>query len=241
MEVIGNIPTNTSSQQEGVETSSEELSYEKVFLKAINSPSFSEYLAPTWNDGTEESTWMSVNVKNTEEDKVTGMESVEEEDSGYLIFDDKSQSFINITDIVSSELEAYVNLFITAFVGSFREYVESTGAVLTPSLDLELITSTLQGLISEAIRKDASKNSQYCKKVIKWLASKRNSSHYSDEDAPSALKSIEQEQKQQLSSQISSVSDVCDEYMKFAPGPWRECTLIEAVKGACACACAGHV
>lgn len=217
---------------------------EKAFTNNINSPSFSSYLAPEWNEVTEvemdesvevtgEDTWRTARTASIEsmEEKEEDMEEVGTE---YVIFDDKSQCYISIKELVSSELEAYVNKYITAFMESFKEYyIESTDSAELLGLDFELVTRKLLALISEAIRKDAFRNSQYCKKLIKWLSSKSNAS-LGEEASTGPLMTHGQGHEglgQELSNLISSVNELCDEYMKFAPGPWRECCLIEAFKG----------
>jgi hypothetical protein len=196
-----------------------DFSFEKCFANTISSSSFSEYLAPAWN----------------EEHECGNTQQHADDETGYVIYDDKSQSFISITELVTYELESYVNMYTSAFVDSFRAYLNSQDAdPHSLSSDFEPVTSQLQTLISEAIRADAIKNSQYCKKLVKWLSTKHRSSLRSEECSPSSRQSggeLASSSGQELSNQISRVNEVCDEYMKFAPGPWRECTLLEAFKG----------
>jgi hypothetical protein len=233
----------------------EQHSFEKSFTNLINSQSFSEYLAPSWIDESEEQDSKYSSNNKDSNDSITHAvtetttrtptrtttttrtptpplpldlsQQMVENESEYVIYDEKTQSYTSITELVSYELESYVNIYINAFVESFKVYVESE---ISDSVDLDFnfVTNKLQALVSQSIHADATKNSHYCKKLMKWLASKSSRTEGDDRSQQSGEYSSA---GPELSNQISTVNEVCDEYMKFAPGPWRECVLVEAFKG----------
>ena len=199
-------------------------SFEKVFTKSINDSSFTEYLAPVWNEENDESE-KQISSFDVDDEKSTA-------ESDYVIYDEKSQSYITIIELVSNELEAYVHRYISALVDSFSVYLQRKGEgnELNGLVMEDLDTAKLQNLVSEAIRSDSLKNSHYCKKLIKWLSTKSLGSRHIDDDS-SFQRGEYASAGPELSNQISGLNEVCDEYMKYAPGPWRECILIEAFKG----------
>jgi hypothetical protein len=165
-----------------------------------------DYLSPTWT---------------YDEAEDVDTELLENPDWQYQIYDERSDAYLSITEMVASDLHSYVRTHIAAYM--------SAVALVTPPADdtsMEELVSELDAAVAETITSHAVKNSAYCRRLAVWLSSM-------DLTAGKLGITSESSDTEIVARMLEFFNTICDEYMKYAPGPWRESTLIEALRGAC--------
>lgn len=161
-------------------------------------------LSPTWS---------------YDEPEVIDAEIFDCPDWQYQIYDERTNNYLSITELVTSDLSDYVRTHISAYVSAISVIIPSD---ITSGM--EDIFLELDAAVAERIAAHAAKNSAYCRRVAMWLST-----------AALCLEKIEikfdSTEIEIVTKMIDFLNTVCDEYMKYAIGPWRECTLVEALRG----------
>jgi hypothetical protein len=167
--------------------------------------SLSKHLSPDWNPEEENrETDENDEEREKEEKGVKGVKG-ERKEFEYLLLDYQN-NLIPITDIVATELLGYLNAYLTAYQQEL----------------FNIPFEECQSHIIESIKLDTFENSNYCRKIAKWV----HKTHF-------PLKIPENFQSKEHLHQylIQEFNKVCDEYMRYSPGPWRECILLETIRG----------
>ena len=122
----------------------------------------------------------------------------------YQLIDDKTNQTFTITELVATELHSYLLSYLHASNIQIENQDKSPNLV-------------------ELIQQNAIENSNYCRKIVTWILH----SHI-----PSNLKTKEFKSNEEIENYMIEIfNQLCDEYMRYSPGPWREGVLVEAIRG----------
>lgn len=122
----------------------------------------------------------------------------------YQLTDDKTNQTFTITELVATELHSYLLSYLHA-------------------INIQIENQDKSPNLVELIQHNAIENSNYCRKIVTWILH----SHH-----PSLLKTKEFKSSEEIESYMIGVfNQLCDEYMRYSPGPWREGVLVEAIRG----------
>ena len=146
--------------------------------------------------------------------------SLHSPDWQYHIHDEVNDSYLSMTEVVATELHNYLKTHISAYVSAIT--------LIIPPLDgdvkLEDITAQLDAAVAQCIAAHALKNSLYCRQLALWLSTTGFRAEGLEINESSTIREI-------VSKVLGRFYYLCDEYMKYAPGPWREGTFVEALRG----------
>jgi hypothetical protein len=122
----------------------------------------------------------------------------------YQLIDDKTNQTFSITELVATELHSYLLSYLHA-------------------VDIQIENQEVFPNLVELIKQNAIENSNYCRKIVTWVCHAH---------LPSKMKAQELKSNEQIENyMIELFNKICDEYMRYSPGPWREGVLIEAIRG----------
>jgi hypothetical protein len=122
----------------------------------------------------------------------------------YQLTDDKTNQTLSIIELVATELHSYLLSYLH-------------------EIDIQIDNQEIAPKLVELIQQNAIENSNYCRKIVTWVLH----SHL-----PSNLKTERLQSNEEIENyMVHRFNKLCDEYMKYSPGPWREGVLIEAIRG----------
>lgn len=127
----------------------------------------------------------------------------------YLLHDDKHEQQLSIIELVATELHSYILSHIQIYLNQINLKIENHDEFLSNTRMIELIKT------------NAVENSNYCRKIIAWIIKSHFPPKFSKK---SNIYELEREI-------IEYFNQLCDDYMKYSPGPWREGVLLEAIRG----------
>mmetsp|Transcript_3226 Transcript_3226/g.5012 ORF Transcript_3226/g.5012 Transcript_3226/m.5012 type:complete len:676 (+) Transcript_3226:131-2158(+) len=177
---------------------------EELFTSELDS--LSQYLAPEWTAQGKDS------VKND-------LNGVEYE---YFLYDDKNDSHMSITELVATDIVTVITTYLSAYTSSLMK--SSSLKNMIENDEFRRIRDRLDIEVVESLRRNAVENSSYCRLVTRWVSNEN--SILTDKQFLDSISDSELGQ-----AVIEQFNKMCDEYMAYAPGPWRECVLLEYIRG----------